>query len=136
MTKDQWTVSILWTLANCYLEGYRGFHRRFVPRVVARAHKLSREPSLTHPVLAPLFAMAFFLAARKARLSAWGVTIAVLLAIFVVRKVPQPWRGVIDMGVVAGLVVGAVSLIVSAFFAYRGTALLSDPELPPHFSPQ
>ncbi len=131
MSREQWILCAAWALANCYLEGYRGFHLRFVPRVVARAHALSQQPHLSHPLLAPLFSMAFFHAARKAKGAAWGVTIAVLLAIFLVRKLPQPWRGIIDAGVVAGLVVGTLSLLFVAFRALRGTALLSDPELPP-----
>lgn len=134
MSTTQWWICIVWTLANCYLEGYRGFHKRFVPRVVARAHTLSQNPGLAHPLAAPFFAMAFFHAARKARAAAWGVTVAVLLAIFVVRQLPQPWRGLIDAGVVAGLLVGTVSLVLCALRAFRGTGLLSDPELPPSLS--
>jgi uncharacterized membrane protein YkgB len=74
--------------------------------------------------------MAFFRAARRAKTAAWIVTIMVLIAIFIVRQVPQPWRGVIDTGVVAGLAWGSISLIITAIRALVGHIAVADPELP------
>ena len=74
--------------------------------------------------------MAFFRARKKARYAAWGVTLAVLLAIFVVRNLPQPWRGLIDAGVVAGLGVGVMSLLLGTIQRVAGGIPQADPELP------
>lgn len=119
-------------VANAYAEGYRGFQRRFAPRVVARALHLAREPRPLHVVFAPLFCMAYFHSKRRARISAWAVTCAVLVAIAVVRHLPQPWRGVIDAGVVVGLLWGVVSVLVLFVASLRGTRAAGDPELPEH----
>src|SRR5690606_962340 len=40
----QWAVMGLWIVLNAHAEGYRGFHRRFSPRVVARARHLAAHP--------------------------------------------------------------------------------------------
>jgi hypothetical protein len=103
-----------WIVASIYLEGYRGFHLRFVPRVRRRVGLLMNEPTRVRVILAPLYVMGFFDAPRADKRAAWGVTLAVLCAVFVVRTLGQPWRGIIDGGVVAGLGAGLVSLCMSA----------------------
>src|SRR5690606_18696589 len=92
MTYVQYGITAVWIIMNAYLEGYRGFQKKFVPRVLARAHHLALHPEPLPAVLAPLYAMAFFKAARRAKFAAWGVTLLVLLAITLVRTIPQPWR--------------------------------------------
>jgi hypothetical protein len=37
----QWALLVLWVAFSAYAEAYRGFHLRFSPRVVARAHHLA-----------------------------------------------------------------------------------------------
>jgi hypothetical protein len=110
--------SVLWlfVLLNLYLEGYRGFQLRFVPRVVSRALYLAkmRDADRWSLVLAPFFAMGFFRATRRAKLAAWTVSGLVTLAIVVVRHLPPPWRGIVDAGVVAGLGYGTVSFVHQA----------------------
>lgn len=130
MTQTQWVICIVWSLSNCYMEGYKGFHTKFVPRVVARAHHLAHNPFQPAVLLAPLFSMAFFHSARRGKAAAWGVTFAVLLAIFAVRQLPQPWRGIIDAGVVAGLGVGILSLIAAILSRLAGKRPTGDPQLP------
>lgn len=122
-------IAISWTLTSCYMEGYRGFQLRFVPRVLARAHHLSEHPDSISSVFAPLYAMAFFRATRRAKIVAWGVSLLVIAAILVVRSLPQPWRGIIDVGVVAGLSWGAVCLLVGAARRLSGSDPSGDPEL-------
>ncbi len=67
-------AGILWSFVavNLYLEGYRGFQLRFVPRVIARRSTwLTRDASaLASRSLAPFVAMGFFHATKRARLSA------------------------------------------------------------------
>jgi hypothetical protein len=130
MTQMQVAICVTWMLMNAYLEGYRGFHLRFVPRVIARAHHLATTKGAYPTVLAPIYAMAYVRAAKKAKYAAWGVTLAVVLAIFVVRRLPQPWRGVIDAGVVVGLALGTLSLLLSAVRRMMGEVPPGNPDLP------
>ena len=130
MTTSQLIICATWSVSNIYLEGYRGFHKRFVPRVIARAHHLAEHPFQPAVVFAPLFAMAFFHSNRRAKAAAWGVSFAVIIAIVYVRTLPQPWRGIIDCGVVAGLLFGTLSLLWGALARLRGHEPQSSPDLP------
>jgi hypothetical protein len=127
------SLCVLYAIAivgNAYAEGYRGFQLRFAPRVVARAMHLAKEPRPLHVLFAPWFCMAYFHSTKRARISAWIVTTAVFVAIAVVRHVPQPWRGVIDAGVVIGLLWGMVS-VAALFVRTLGRTLPpGDPQLP------
>jgi uncharacterized membrane protein YedE/YeeE len=118
MTLLQNSVYWGWAVSSIYLEGYRGFHLRFVPRVIRRARLLAQEPTPLRGALAPLYVMGFFDAPPADKRAAWGVTTAVLCAVFVVRTLGQPWRGIIDGGVVMGLGAGMVSLIATAHEAF------------------
>lgn len=124
----------LWTFVaiNLYLEGYRGFQLRFVPRVVARALHLARMPNVGawSVVLAPFFAMGFFHARRRARLSAWILSGLIALAVVLVRKLPYPWRGVVDAGVVAGLGYGTVVFVQQAVVTAFTRVARADADLP------
>lgn len=107
----QWVVLVGFGIYMLYAEGIKGFHRNFSPRVVARAYHL-REHSL--PLLAlfaPLFCMGFIHATKKRRLTSILVTSGIVVLVLLVRLLPQPWRGIIDCGVVAGLVTGIASLL-------------------------
>jgi hypothetical protein len=106
-----WTLLIGWVAANAYAEGYAGFHRRFSPRTVDRALYLGSHPSWSRIVLAAPFCMGLFQASRRTRITSWSLCIGILLLVVLVRHVAQPWRGIIDAGVVVGLVVGLASLI-------------------------
>lgn len=129
MTSFQYSVCAVWSLLNAYMEGYRGFQKKFVPRVLARAHHLALHPEPLPAALAPLYAMAFFRAAPRAKAAAWGITCLVLLAITLVRSIAQPWRGIIDAGVVVGLTWGVIALLVGAGARLSGRTPVGDPEL-------
>lgn len=129
MTTTQWMVCGVWVACNCYMEGHRGFHLKFVPRVLARAHHLAEHPQPLRVIVAPLFAMAFFSASKRAKAAAWGVTVLVLLAIWLVRSLDQPLRGIIDAGVVAGLAWGTTSLLIGAIARLAGKVPSASPQL-------
>lgn len=131
MSQAQLVLCLIWILINAYLEGYRGFHLKFVPRVIARAHHLAMAPKTYPPILGPIFAMAYVHATKKAKYAAWGVTGAVMIAIVIVRQLPQPWRGLIDAGVVVGLALGTVSLLFQALRRILGETPQGSPDLPP-----
>lgn len=120
-----------WVLFSAYTEGYRGFHTRFSPRVVARALHLGRHPRWLHVVLAPAFCMSWFHASRRGLAVAWGIVVMVGGFVALLQRVPQPWRGIVDAGVVVGLALGALSVVYWAARAAGGGRPGADPDLPP-----
>ena len=108
----QWVVLVGFTLWMAWAEGYKGFHRAFSPRVVARARYLktvSGKPLLL--LLAPAFCMGYFHATRKRMIVSWVLTTTIVMLVLLLRITPQPWRGIIDTGVVTGLGLGILSLV-------------------------
>lgn len=130
MTPTHIGICAAWTLFSMYAEGYRGFQRGFSPRVVARAFHLARNPRALWVMLAPLYAMGLVHATRRRLAISWTFVLAIVAVVVGVRHVPQPWRGIIDTGVVVGLVWGIVAIVV--FVARRPDVDLELPtERPP-----
>jgi hypothetical protein len=113
-----------------YAEGYRAFQLAFSPRVAARARYLLTHSNLLHIVLAPLFCMAYFHAPRRRRITSLSVTAGIIMLIILVRLLPQPWRGIIDCGVLVGLVWGLVSLAIFGYQALTRQTFTYAPEVP------
>jgi hypothetical protein len=131
LSAHHWLVLVPWTVFMAYSEGYKGFQKAFSPRVAARALWLRQHPGLVRGVLAPAFCMGFFGATRKRKLVTWCLTVGIICLVLLVGQLPQPWRGVVDVGVVVGLAWGALALLV---FALKGFVLgedVADPELAP-----
>lgn len=125
MGLGQQALYIGWALFNVYAEGYRGFQKRFSPRVVARAFHLGRHPRGLFVLLALPYCMSLFHATRRQRIVSWTLIVAITTVVLLVRMLPQPWRGIVDGGVVVGLGWGLASIWV---FWVRG--LLGDPPPP------
>ena len=119
---------LLWVAGMAYFEGYRGFQLAFSPRVAARARYLAEHPTLLRATLAPLFCMAYFDAPVARRVTSYVITIGVTLLVLGMRHVSQPWRGIVDAGVVVGLSWGLVTLWIATARACRGT-LAASPEV-------
>ena len=130
MTGAEWGVWVAWVAANAYMEGYRGFQTRFSPRVVQRAFFLAKNPRPLHVLLAPVFCMSYFYASRRGKIVAWALLVFIVCAVIAMRFLPQPWRGIIDAGVVIGLVWGLVAILV-----FWARALVAHPG-PPGDLPQ
>ncbi len=105
-----WALFAVWTPYMIWAEGYKGFYRAFAPRVVARARHLYLHPRPLHVLLAPLYCMGYVHATRRRRLLSMGLTSMIIGFVLLVRMLPQPWRGIVDAGVVAGLITGIVSI--------------------------
>ena len=120
LTAWQWVVAAGGVLFIGFLEGYRGFQRAFAPRVVARAHHLARAPRLLDAALAPAFCMGLLHASRRRLVTSWAVVAGIIGLVAAVRAVPQPYRGMIDAGVVVGLAWGVVAIVVFATRALAG----------------
>lgn len=106
-----WAVLLAFVPWMAWAEGYKGFHRAFSPRVVARARYLREGGHPVLAVLAPLFCMGYIHATRKRRIVSITITLVIVFLVMLLRITPQPWRGIIDAGVVTGLGLGILSLL-------------------------
>lgn len=131
LTPLQWVVLVVWTLVAAHAEGYRGFHRGFSPRVVARALYLGEHRRPLFVALAPLYCMALFHAARRRLIVARSFLAGLVVLIVLVRQLSQPWRGIVDCGVVVGLVMGVASILWFYARALGGAPPPSGGDLPP-----
>jgi hypothetical protein len=113
------TVYVSWVLFNAYAEGYRAFQKAFCPRVVARAHHVAVHPSALHALLAPAFAMCLLHATRRRLIVSWCLVCGLFLLVLAVRSLPQPWRGIVDGGVVVGLGWGLLALVAGGLRALK-----------------
>lgn len=117
LTLLQWAALLFSIVYMAWAEGYKGFHQGFAPRVVRRAHYLHSNPRLRHVLLAPLFCMGYIHATPRRRLLSIGLTLMIICFVLIARMLPQPWRGIVDAGVVTGLVLGIASIFYFLFIA-------------------
>jgi hypothetical protein len=130
LTGLQTTALLVNTATLAWAEGYRGFQRKFSPRAAARVLYLRRYPTLLSTLLAPLFCVGFFGATRRILRLTWIGTALIVLLVVVVHQLPQPWRGIVDAGVVVGLGWGLCSFLsMSVRALVRGEYAVS-PEVP------
>jgi hypothetical protein len=106
-----------WIVFNAYAEGYRAFQKAFCPRVVGRAYHLAQNPTLPAAILAPAYCLSLFHANRRGLTVAWVMLTVIALLIALLRITPQPWRGIIDGGVVVALAWGTIVIVVMAYQA-------------------
>lgn len=106
-----------------YFEGYRGLQRRFAPTLVARALAAGAlRPGPRSVLVAPLFALSLAGTTGRARARAWGAVALIVVAIALVRCLPDPWRGVVDAGVAAALTWGLSAMLVQFVRVTRAPA--------------
>lgn len=108
---QHWLVLAIFTPYMAYAEGYKGFYLNLAPRVLARALYLREAGSPLLALAAPLFCMGYFYATRRRMLTSWIVSLSIVLLVAIVSHIPQPWRGLIDVGVEVGLVVGIAAIL-------------------------
>lgn len=120
-------------LMFAYVEGYKAFQKKFSPLVVVRAMSLKSAGTAAHHVaLAPFYSMGLLHATKKRRIVSWSVSIGVAVVVGVVKRLPYPWRSIVDAGVVSGLSWGIVSILAHYARALSGSAPSADPCLPTH----
>ena len=103
-------------------EGLRGFQRRFSPRVAKRAMLIRTAPTAARVIFAPLFAAGFFGGSRREQIGACLGTTAIIVLVILVHRLDQPWRGILDAGVVTGLTWGVVATLALSARAWRTAA--------------
>lgn len=101
-------------------EGWRGFQQSFSPRVARRLRWLRNHPSTVRVAFAPLFAMGYFGATRARLIGIYALTGGIVVLIVVVHLLPQPWRAVLDIGVVIGLTWGVFSILACTWRVFNG----------------
>ena len=117
----EWLAFALLVVAFVYGEGVRALARRWVPATIDRAFRLGADSPLTHKLLAPLYAMTLIGAPRPALARAWVGVLLIVLAVLVVRALPEPWRGIVDFAVAGALAVGLTAIVVRSLRAARRT---------------
>lgn len=125
-----WLSLIISLLFMGYSEGYKGFHLKFSPRAAARALYLKNNPTLVRVIFSPLFCMGFFHATKKRKIVAYSLTTMIVVLIVLVRQLSQPWRGIVDAGVLLGLGWGLVSVWLFSIKAFFGKGFDVSPETP------
>lgn len=74
--------------------------------------------------------MGLFHATKKRMIVSWSVTLGVAGIVAAVKKLPYPWRNIVDAGVVAGLTWGCISILVHYIKALATGKSPADPALP------
>ena len=130
LTPLQIAFFVAWMAFILYAEAYRGFQKRFSPRVVARAFYLADHPRPLHVALAPLYCMALFHTTRRRLIATWILVLGIVSVIVAVRYVPPIYRGIIDGGVACALAWGTVVMIINFFQRLRGVEMPVPPDVP------
>jgi len=117
-------------LFMAHAEGYKGFHKSYSPRVVKRAQYLSVHWKPAWVLFAPFFCMGFFHTTKRRQIAAWILTVMIVLLILIFRTFSQPWRGVLDAGVVVGLTLGAFSILYFTGQVLTGRSIDYSAEVP------
>jgi hypothetical protein len=125
-----WTSLIVIVLGMAYAEGYKGFQKAFSPRTAARARHLRQNPRIDHVLLAPFFCMGYFHATKRRKITSISLTLGIIVLIILVSFVAQPWRGIIDAGVVVGLMWGIVSLFMFSIQSFGAGEFPYSAEVP------
>lgn len=106
-----WSLMLIFLVFMLYSEGYRGFHQKLSPRFASRGKALRQMNNFWFYVAAPLFCVGYFYATRKRVITSFAITLMIVVLVMIVSRLPQPWRGIVDLGVVAGLVFGLSSVV-------------------------
>ena len=98
--------------------------------MAARARYLAYHPKTLHVLLGPLFCIGYFYSSKRRKRVAISVTTGIIALILLVRLLDQPWRGIVDAGVVVGLTWGLVSLLIFSVLAFTRVEFRYSPEVP------
>jgi hypothetical protein len=127
---SHYAVMVPWLFFMLYSEGYKGFQKGYSPRVAARAYYLRDHATLVRAILAPIFCMGFFDSTKKRKIVICCLLLGVTALVILFQFIPQPWRGVLDLGVVLGLSWGIVATLYFFLKYWFVDASVADPEIP------
>lgn len=130
LTVVHWVALLFSLVFMGFAEGYRGFQQAFSPRVAARIRYLSQNVTPLRLALAPMFCMGYFDIKRRRQIVTICLTLGIVVLVQVVHLLEQPWRGIVDAGVVLGLVWGLTSLLLFTAKAFFTQGFDHSPEMP------
>ena len=116
----EWVALVVLTVVFVYGEGVRALQRRWVPHALTRLQDMPSQP-LIHRVLAPLYGMSLVGAPGRILALAWGGVVAIIVAVLIVSRFPDPWRGITDFAVAAALAWASVALVVGGVRRFTAT---------------
>lgn len=125
----QLIVLVIWCVFMIYTEGHQAFGKQLAPRVVARAQHISQHGNWNMIILAPLYCIGYFGAPKKRIIASYIVIVAIVSLVIAVRFVPEPWRAIIDAGVILGISCGIGYLLFYSLRALKTRKLVADPEI-------
>ncbi|HAW13791.1 MAG TPA: hypothetical protein DCW37_01090 [Cellvibrionales bacterium] len=128
-TLVQWLVLVVSLIFMAYSEGYKGFQKSYSPRFAARVHYLSSQANGLQLILAPLFCMGFFNAPKRRIISSVLLSSMIVTFVLLFKLVPQPWRGILDAGVVLGLIWGLITTALCCYQVFFTSKPIADPEV-------
>ncbi|NNC54497.1 MAG: hypothetical protein HKO07_02110 [Pseudomonadales bacterium] len=114
-SKIHWLALIANIVFMAYSEGYKGFQRGFSPRFAHRARHVYLQGTFVERTLAPFYCMNFFNAPVRRMIVSYLLLLMILVFIFLFQRIPLPWRGILDAGVVVGLAWGLASTLHACF---------------------
>jgi len=74
--------------------------------------------------------MGYFHATTRRRIKSTLLTVVIVIFVILVQRLDQPWRGIVDVGVVAGLLWGLATLTVFSYLALSQRDFGYSPEVP------
>jgi len=107
----EWIALVLIVGAFLWGEGHRALVRSWAPFVVRRIRGLDDRSGALARILAPLHATGLVGNDRRVVTRAWIAVALIVLAVFAVRALPHPWRGMIELGVAGALLLGVGGLL-------------------------
>lgn len=112
ISSAQWAMYAVSVLVMAYSEGYKGFQLKFAPMVIERAFGLMDQPSILKILLAGPYSMGLFGAEKKRLIVSWALSVGVFALVVLVKRLPYPYRSIVDAGVVVGLSYGSLSILL------------------------
>jgi len=104
---------------------------RWMGKAVDKGEDVHTALPVWHKILAPAFCIGYFHGSRKRVISSWCVTSVIFAVVVGVKRLPNPYRAIIDAGVLVGLTWGAVSIcVLFAQSIAKGKQPDYDPSLP------
>lgn len=111
LTPVQWLILVAWCGFMIISEGRDGFARHLAPRIAARAQQIKTDGDVASILLAPLYCFGYFRAPARQMITSYAAIVVIIIAVVIVHQFSQPWRGIVDCGVVLGLSYGVVAIV-------------------------
>ncbi len=115
LTPAQWALLLLWIVFMVISEGRDGFQRRLAPRIATRSAHIYQRGDWLEVILAPLYCFGYFRAPKKQLIVSYGAVVVIICVVVIVHQFSQPWRGIVDSGVIVGLLYGIGAIMLHVY---------------------